>query len=270
MRPGEYEAMFAVEDRHWWYVGLHREIAQRLQRFARDRAQSLQELRILDAGCGTGGLLAHLRRISGSGQREAPSRGQGWTVGVDLAWEGLTRSRSRGLPRLSQGMIEALPFQASVFDVVTSLDVLYHEGVDERRALREMARVLVPGGIVVLQVPAFEWLRSEHDAAIATRRRYTRREVERLLREAGFTVRWSGYRNALLFPVAAPLRLLKRHRRFAQDARSDVAPLPTALNSLLTQIVRLEASLAARAVRFPFGLSVFCVGERPVHPQAYA
>ena len=157
----------------------------------------------------------------------------------------------------------ALPFQDQTFDVITSIDVLYHARVDDRAAVQEMARVLKPGGCVIVHLPAFEWLRSEHDAAVWTRRRYTRREVAALLQDAGLTVRASYYRNQLLFPLLALVRLLKRRRVEAAQAVSDVALVPAWLNVMLRVVLRLETALPQRIRQAPFGLSVFCVAQRP-------
>jgi hypothetical protein len=121
---------------------------------------------------------------------------------------------------------------------------------------------LKPGGRLLVQVPAFDWLRGEHDAAVWTKRRYRRSEITKLLTGAGFATRRSGYRNALLFPAAAIMRLVKRGKSFGsrEGARSDVRAVPRPVNALLSGILSLE-----RRLRFalPFGLSVFCVGEKP-------
>ena len=256
MKLQEYRAMFAVEDGHWWYVGLRHQMLSALDRFAFRRAGASDRQRVLDAGCGTGGFLAHLARAD-----------HRWAVGIDLEWEGLRLSRSRGLPHLLQGSVMALPFRADTFDAIVSSDVLYHLGVDDLQTLREFRRVLKPGGVVVLQVPAFEWLRSEHDAAIATRRRYTCAGLERLCEQAGLAVRHSSYRNAFLFPAIAVLRLLKRHRAHAENAQSDVKPTSPFLNAVLTKLLIFESHLVTQ-VRLPLGVSVFCVAERRVehHP----
>ncbi len=243
MNPREYAAMFAVEDRHWWYVGVRREVERWLERF---RPRGMGRRRILDAGCGTGGLLANLR-------------GEAWKVGIEISSEGIRLARSRGLAVLVQGSVAALPFADATFDAVVSIDVLCHSSVEERKAIREAARVLKPGGVFLVQVPAFDFLRGEHDAAVWTERRYRRHEIAQLLTAAGLSTRRSAYRNALLFPAAAFLRLVRRGRRARDEARSDVRPVPRPWNALLSGVLALERRLGWR---FPFGLSVFCVGEK--------
>jgi SAM-dependent methyltransferase len=236
--------MFAVEDRHWWYVGVRREVEGWLQRLER---RASRPLRILDAGCGTGGLLANVRA-------------DGWKVGIEIAAEGVRLARSRGIA-LVRGSVSALPFADSSFDAVVSIDVLCHSEVEERQAVEETARVLRPGGMLLAQVPAFEFLRGSHDAAVWTKRRYRRREVARLLSGAGLAVRRSGYRNSLLFPLAAVVRVLGRGRRVPRErARSDVRPVPRLVNAVLTGVLALERRFPRS---FPFGLSVFCVAEKP-------
>jgi SAM-dependent methyltransferase len=245
MNPGEYAAMFAVEDRHWWYVGVRREVERWLDELPR-RGEA--RLRVLDAGCGTGGLLANLRTDA-------------WAAGVEISAEAIRLARSRGLHALVAGSACALPFEDASFDAVVSIDVLSHADVEERRAVEEAARVLRPGGVFLVQVPAFDWLRGEHDAAVWTKRRYRRAEIAELLSAAGLAPRRSTYRNALLFPAAAAARIARRGRRAREGARSDVRPVPRLLNRLLSGVLAFERRLGGR---FPFGLSVFCVAEKPL------
>jgi SAM-dependent methyltransferase len=237
--------MFAVEDRHWWYVGVRREVERWLQAL---QPRPGERLAVLDAGCGTGGLLANLRSAA-------------WRVGVEISPEGIRRARTRGLTALVQGSVAALPFADDSFDAVVSIDVLCHSGVVERQAVEETARVLRPGGLFLVQLPAFDFLRGEHDAAVWTKRRYRRAEVAALLTSAGLSLKRSSYRNAILFPLAAVARLGRRHGKARAEARSDVRPVPRPVNAILSAVLAVERRLG---VRFPFGLSVFCVGEKPL------
>jgi SAM-dependent methyltransferase len=251
MNPAEYAAMFAVEDRHWWYVGVRREVERWLGHI---RPADGGKLRILDAGCGTGGLLANLRT-------------PGWRVGVEISAHGIGFARNRSRTALAQASVSALPFGDESFDAVVSIDVLCHAGVEERQAVEEASRVLRPGGLLLVQVPAFEWLYGEHDAAVWTKRRYRRAEIAELLVGAGLTARRSAYRNALLFPAAAIARIAKRGRRSRDGARSDVRPVPAPVNRVLSGVLALERQLR---IAFPFGLSVFCIGEKPPSSEAGA
>jgi SAM-dependent methyltransferase len=246
MNPAEYAAMFAVEDRHWWYVGVRREVERWLGGL---RPSGGRPLRVLDAGCGTGGLLANLRTPA-------------WRAGVEISSHGIRLARTRRGGVLAQASVAALPFADGTFDAVVSIDVLCHAGVEERQAVEEAARVLRPGGRLLVQVPAFDWLRGRHDAAVWTKRRYRRAEVTTLLAGAGLESRRSAYRNSLLFPAAVIARLAKRGRSSREGARSDVRAVPAPINRILSGILALERRLR---VPFPFGLSVFCVGEKPMN-----
>lgn len=254
MKPYEYQSIFENEERHWYYVGLRYEIRQALRRFVGPASPGRRDITVLDAGCGTGGLLAHLSRVNGCSG-----------TGVEISRDGLAFSRSRGLPRLVQGSVNALPVQSERFDAVISIDVLYHIGVDEAQAIREFARVLKPGGVMILQLPAFEWLRSEHDAAISGKRRYFSREVARWAAEAGLTVRRNGYRNAMIFPAAALVRLSKRNRAqvATTDAVSDLKPIPNFLNRLLLMLSVIETVFPCSLLRSFAGVEVFCVATKP-------
>jgi SAM-dependent methyltransferase len=245
MNPSEYAAMFAVEDRHWWYVGVRREVERWLDTLS---PREGERLAVLDAGCGTGGLLANLRSSA-------------WRAGVEISAEGLRLARKRVGATLVCGSVAALPFADGSFDAVVSIDVLCHSGVVERQAVEEAARVLRPGGLFLVQVPAFDFLRGEHDAAVWTKRRYRRAEVATLLSSVGLALRQSAYRNSLLFPLAAVLRLVRRRRKAREQAQSDVRPVPRPLNAILSAVLAVERRLGGR---FPFGLSVFCVAAKPL------
>ena len=249
MNPREYEALFAVEDRHWWFDGVRREIAAELAR-ARTGLS-----RWLDAGSGTGGLLANLRLP------QSPA-----AVGVEVSTDALLLSRSRGLRRLARASVAELPFPDGAFDLVTSIDVLCHRGVEEPQALAEAHRCLRQGGLLLLQVPAFDSLRGEHDEAVWTDRRYRKAEVERLLSTAGFRLRRSFYRNSVLFPAVALRRLLRRRRPAGREALSDVAPAPRALDRFFAALLGFERRLRGIGFSFPFGLSVFCLAEKRETP----
>lgn len=245
MRAAEYEVMYRVEDTHWWYAALRRHVIQLMTAETRRLGRPLQ---VLDAGAGTGGMLA---RLSGSAEG----------YGIEIAPEGIHYCRERGLERMVRGSVSALPFATSSFDVTLSLDVLYHRAVpDDAAAARELVRVLRPGGLLVLNLPAYEALRGTHDGAIHTARRYSHANVIRLLRQAGLRPVRVTHWNGLLLPVAAASRLLSRLR--SGEAASDVRPVFPLLNQALAAILRLEAALLSRA-DLPFGLSLLAVARKP-------
>lgn len=262
-----YDLTHQMEDRLWWYRGMRRLTATLLA------GQVGRPLEILDAGCGTGGTTRWLGQF-------------GRVTGLDLAPRALALASRRGLTRLVRGSVDRLPFRDGVFDLVTCFDVLYHRAVDDRAALAEFHRVLRPGGLVLVRVPAHDWLRGAHDQAVHTRHRYQAGELAGLLRAAGFRVERLTYANGLLFPVAAAKRLaeaqLARPRAPARGQpaiapagpASGAAPAerpggsgdfwqpPALLDRLLETPLALEAALVRRGLALPIGLSVFALGRR--------
>jgi SAM-dependent methyltransferase len=246
MEREQYAIMARREERHWWYTGMRRVAMAVLAHELNAR----RDLRVLDAGCGTGGTTVELRRF-------------GDVVGVDLMWEALEPSRSRGLKKLVRGSIERLPFRDASFDAVTSFEVVYHLGVaNDVRALEEMRRVLKPDGLLLLRLPAHDWLRGEHDRLVHTRHRYSPAEVRRKLSDSGFRVDRLTWANALLFPPAVAKRLLERFSSDgAADAEPDLWQPPPAINAALESAVAVEALVIPRGVPLPFGLSVLAVAR---------
>ncbi|MCA9726359.1 MAG: class I SAM-dependent methyltransferase [Candidatus Eisenbacteria bacterium] len=243
MEAIEYTTLRSLEDTFWWYRGLHRLVL--------DALADLPPGRVLDGGCGTGGLLSRLAA-------------QHRTIGVDYSPHALRFARERGLPHLLRGSVERIALENGSVDAVVSLDVLYHAAVtDDRVALAEFRRVLRPGGRLVLNLPAFDALRSSHDAAIHTARRYRRAPLSRMLEEAGFVVDRITYWNTLLFPGLAALRFLRKGAAHEEGPpRSDVTELPGWINGTLHGVLRLERALVRR-VDLPFGLSLLVVAHRP-------
>lgn len=248
MNTREYEIMRHMEEDYWWYRGLHGLVAD----VARRKLAETSAPHILDAGCGTGGTLAALRRSLNGAE----------LTGLDCSAEAIEFTRARDLGvRLVCGRVEEMPFPDSQCDLVISLDVLSAKGLDDVGALREFHRVLKAGKSLLLNLPAFDFLKSAHDAAIDGARRYTRGAVRDLLEQTGFEVEWLTYWNALLFPPIAIWRVLTRPRARRPHPRSDLHPLPAALNSMLAAQLRLEVRLAQQ-VPLPFGTSVFALARK--------
>jgi ubiquinone/menaquinone biosynthesis C-methylase UbiE len=270
MQTEDYEYLYQLEEKFWWFAGMREITAVLLDPFLRDA----QPRTILDAGCGTGGNLVWLRRYANGGR----------IAGLDYVHTALRFCQEKSWDRLhsvpsllneaagqtnvcpTMALIQAsatdLPFAAETFALVTSFDVLVQlpgAGADEQ-AMREMYRVLKPGGFAFVRCAAYEWMKSGHDAALDTQRRYTLPELSAKLERAGFTVLRQTYANTLLFPVAALRRLVLKRLGLA-DSGSDVKPLPPSLdwlNWLLEQTLLMEARWLRRA-NLPFGLSTICL-----------
>jgi SAM-dependent methyltransferase len=253
----EYDTMYRLEDDFWWYRGMRHHLLVALSRRWNWRDKPFP--RILDAGCGTGGLLQRL--IGGLGRR----LGTNDAYGLDISSVALDFCRRRGLiERVALGSITAMPFPAHHFDIVVSFDVLC-DVIDVQAGFDEMARVLRPGGLAVVSLPAYQWLYSEHDRAVNNRQRFGRRTVAQHVAGAGLQIEHIGHVNTLLFAPAALMRLLKRRKISHKMAglRSDLAPLPSSVNGLLTQVIRAEAELLRMTgLSLPFGLSILTLARK--------
>ncbi|MGE3818056.1 MAG: class I SAM-dependent methyltransferase [Isosphaeraceae bacterium] len=248
MEIPEYEVMYQSEEGHWWYVGLRDLVLPAVL----EGVAGIDRPTILDAGCGTGATLAFLR-----GDR---------AFGLEYSAEAFIFLRRRGLARLARGSVDRIPFADGSFDAILSADVLCCLGSPgDLDALREFRRVLKPGGRLVMNLPAYQWLRSGHDQAVHTRRRYTRGELGRLLTQADLRIRTNSYRNSILFPIVVLVRLAQRlvTRSSSRIPHSDLRPLPAVLNWTLSLPLLLENRLIRLGFRFPFGLSAYVVAERP-------
>jgi SAM-dependent methyltransferase len=248
LERGEVERLDASEQRMWWFRALHRNLIQAWLGLAARRGGGE---RLLDAGCGTGGFLARL----------GEARPGAFCAGIDRDALACRFARGKGA-KVVQGSIGALPFAGGSFDAVFSADVLCHGGVDQREALREMRRCLKPGGLLVLNLPAYRWLYSAHDRAVDNVRRYGRAEVAALLDEAGFIRIRTSYWNTLLFPL-----MVARRKLGSRGAASDVSVLPRPLEWLLAGVAAAESGLLAWllawGLRLPFGGSILAAGVRP-------
>ena len=249
MELHEYATMAAFEDFYWWYQGLHGAIADLLRAAGVGAGAS-----VLDAGCGTGGNLASMRRALGVqpfGFDYSPEAGKFW--------------ENRQLRRCAVASINEIPYASNTFDAVVSIDVLESDAVDERKAVSELIRVTRPGGLLLLVVPAYRWLLTEeHHRAVHASRRYTRPQVVALLRGSAVQVLRATHFFTLLFPAIAAYRLaLQRLSPPSGDdvPRSELKPLPTPINAGFAGIMRIERALL-RGVNLPFGSSILVLGRK--------
>ena len=237
MEPPEYALMDAVEDHMWWYRALHRRLLETLAGV---------NGAVLDAGCGTGGLLARVRT----------ARPGLWRVGLEWSERACRRAAEKSRATIVRGSLNALPFADTSFDAAIVADVLCHRAVDPAGALTELRRVLRPAGRLIVNMPAYNWLLSEHDRRVHNVRRCTSRQLTGLLRGAGFAGVRVAYWNGLLLPLLAIQRkLLARH-----SSRSDVASFPPWLDAMLHGMTEIEHRLP---FGLPFGSSVLAIAERP-------
>ena len=251
--------MAAVEDEMWFYRALHAhlegELTAALKGTRRDAIQSAgptpranEGIRILDAGCGTGGLI---RRLA--------NRHPGWTwTGVDLEPIAVELARSRCRAEIVQASLLELPFDDAQFDAVVCSDVLYHLD-DDAKAVSEIFRVLRPGGVLVVNVPAHRWLWSYHDVTVHGKRRYVRADVRKLFEGAGFETKRITHWNAL------PLPLVFARRKLLPPPRSgsDVFLYPAPIEAGFRTGARLERWWLRTMGPLAFGSSILATARKP-------
>ena len=244
MRPDELAKMFDLEDTYWWFVARRQLVRELIERYA----PADRDLTILDVGCGTGATLQAVQN-------------QGREIGLDRSSTALQFCQQRGLRRLIQATAQALPVAEESLDVVLALDLLEHIE-DDDAAVKELARALRPGGILVVAVPALPELWSEHDEALDHVRRYRGKRLRRLLLEADLHVeKLSPFIVALLGPIAA-LRALQRvlPRKKETPETAFIIP-PRVINTLLVLTLRLER-VWLRRFNLPVGVSLVAVARK--------
>ena len=246
MQQHTYAIMRRVEASHWWFVGRRRIIRSFVERLFPDlEPKGAKEVRILDVGCGTG---ANLEMLSEFGVAE----------GVDVSPEALSFCQARGLENVKLGAAEALPYDDNSFDLVTGLDVVEHLD-DDLAGLKEMRRVLRPGGRAVWFVPAFMFLWGVQDDISNHRRRYTLKQLKQVVREAGFEVERATYVNISFFTPILLGRLFMRATGLRPESENNITI--GFLNGALGKFFAAERG-PLRYLNFPFGVSIICVARR--------
>jgi SAM-dependent methyltransferase len=242
MDDAAIDEMAAFEDHHWWFVGKRLLVSSLLEdRLARPG------LRVLDVGCGTGGVLAHLSARAA-------------TVGVDRSPQALRHSRSRGVRHVAVADMDRLPFGAGEFDLILMLDVLEHFA-DEAAVLAGVRALLRPGGALFISVPAFQALFSDHDVTLRHFRRYSAPQLRRVLEANGFAIRRLTYTNVAALPPAALVRGLLPRLGLRGGGGTDFREHAPWLNRLLVGTYKLEAAALRVLPRLPAGLSVAAIAE---------
>ena len=244
------ERTFEAEQRHFWFRGFKRFVAPLVEEATAGRPK----LKLLDAGSGTGANLPFLQQY-------------GITFGLEFFWRGIELAHARGTAPLIQGSVTHLPFPDTSIDVVLSFDVLYClDSAAEQSAIHEMARVLRPGGSVVINVAALDMLKGDHSALGGEVRRYTKADLRAKLERAGFHIERLTYTNASLFPITAGVRAIQRLRgvKAEQENRGDFYVPPAPINALLTGLLALESKVVAAGINMPIGSSLLCLARKPV------
>ena len=229
MKISEYQKLFDNETTHFFYVSLHNLIIDEIEKLLPMYGK------ILDAGCGTGLLTKRLEKF-------------GDVTSVDINPEAIRFCKKRGV-KVIKASINELPFEDNSFDIVTSIDVLYHKGVNDKLAIKEFYRVIKPKGFLILRVAANNWLSSEHDQKVHTRHRYSKTEIGEKLEGAGFRVAKLSFMNFSLLPAAILFKNLSLKK---------VNPF---VNFIFKYILAVENKLLGH-INLPQGTGLFAVAKK--------
>jgi SAM-dependent methyltransferase len=246
MEKKVYEVIFHIEDSYWWYVGLRDLVFSSIDKFS----HKMDGMRILDAGCGTGKFLDECKAYQ--------------AFGLDLSEVAIKFCKLRNITNLVRGSISEVPIKKNLFNIVVSLDVIYHMGVkNDLKTLKELYEVIGSNGILVLNVPAYNFLKSKHDIAVHTRRRYTIGKLKNDIEKAGFIIEIITYRNTLLFPIAVIKRMIDKFIFVNKgNIDSDLRQSGSLFNKIFMRLLFLENKFIMSGMKLPFGLSVFCVARK--------
>ena len=237
-----YKKNYWAEEHHWWYLGRRRILLRLLDGWV-PPVDGRRERQVLDVGCGTGGMLSHLGRY-------------GDAFGIDMHEQAVRFCRTRGLEHVQLVGDPPYPFADEQFDLVTVLDVIEHVE-DDVAVLKEISRVMRPGGILLVTVPAYMSLWGGEDVISHHLRRYRSGQLRERMIAADLEVQRLSYFNTLLFPAVAGIRLARRLSAKSDtrvDSDSDVS-VPNAVNEVLTRLFSAEAALIER-MNLPFGVSI--------------
>jgi SAM-dependent methyltransferase len=235
-----YKTFAAVERTHWWFVARRRIVEDQIGRVMGLKPGAA----ILDAGCGTGGVLEALRETY-------------IVSGMDISPTAVQLCHDAGLTGVRQGTFDADPFPGGSYDCVLLLDVIEHIQ-DDVAALAAARAKLAPGGRVLVTVPAYQFLWSAHDDLNHHQRRYHRALLRQRMEQAGLVVDRITYFNTVLFPAALLQRVVAKVMHTNSD---DSLRVPSAvINRIFTAMFSMERPIL-RSISLPYGLSLLAIAR---------
>ncbi len=241
MQQSQYQSMFQAESAHWWFV------AKRLfVMFFLKESKLAKNNKILDLGCGTGGMTQFL---------------QSWgeVTGVEQNSKAVDFCKQRKL-RIILSSINKIPANGNSFDLITIFDVLYHKRVDEKAVLKEANRLLKKDGYLLITDCVLPFFWSVHDEQMMAKKRFHKRELEDLLTTHGFKIIRSNYLYFATFPFFVLQRMILKIFKPKQVRTVDqVSPI---LNSMLLLLIKIDLFLLEKNISLPIGSSVIILAKR--------
>ena len=242
MNISEYKNIYDNESTHFYYVGYHEILLDLISKITVKK-----KINILDAGCGTGLFTKKLGKY-------------GRVIGIDMSDEAIKFAKSRKL-NVKKASVTKLPFKVNTFDLIVCNDVLCHKSIPkEETALKEFYRVLSQDGLVLIKLPAFDWLMGSHDRQVHTKRRYEIPQVEQMLKNTGFTPVKSTYIASFLLPLVATKSLLEKITGTNMES-SGIDNVWGPLNKIMLNVFRLERTIL-KYFNLPFGITLVVVAKK--------
>lgn len=247
-----YQQFLNLEKTHWWFIGRRAILFSLLDKFLPKK----KNLKILDVGCGFGGMLEGLSNL-------------GYAMGMEIDMESARTCRDRGFKGICLGSGYDLPIRENSLDIITLFDAIEHIDNDER-VLHQCVTALKPGGHMMITVPAYQILYADNDRTSHHLRRYTLSRLKHLIRKEGLKVIKGTYFNVILFPLILPAVMLIKIKEAlrgpipgSETGRTNLSyKYPRLLNHLLCTIFSSEQHLLKR-VSMPFGHSIALIARKP-------
>jgi SAM-dependent methyltransferase len=244
MDKSEYARMYHLETNFWWYKVLHELVDYTIKKNKKE-----DKINILDAGCGTGRMMEICQKY-------------GTVTGVDYSADAVHFAKKRGLNNIEIGDLNNYQFENETYDTVVCLDVLYHSAIQNDLAVVEkFYHALKDDGILIINLPAFEYLKRPHDIVVHTRKRYRKKDFINELKKIGFIILKSGYRMPHLYFIILGTKLFSK-KTMITESESDLKELPVWLNTMLFYFGRIENWFFNHGVSLPVGSSLFIVAKK--------
>lgn len=236
--------MYDLEGVHWWFRSLHELVIVNLNKY------HMESPIILDAGCGTGRLMTQVQNI-------------GKISGFDFRDTALTYCKKRNLKNLQRVDLNNWVPNENEFDFIISLDVISDEGIHSDKLVTEkFYKALKPGGKLIIHVPAFRFLKRNHDQGATIKRRYLRNEIQELAIRSGFTPLCIKYRLFFALPLFLIIKFFDNIFLKRTKSKTDMFKLPAFANSFFLKLGRFENMLIMRGFSPPWGTSLFSILQK--------